>query len=147
MKNRMISIPEDLDVRLRLENNASKLIADLLYDHYRYDLSGTRDLSMAKRILEEEKQKINDVKCKELEIIDQKLDKVLTEEQVEQHMKDVQEEKEKTKILDWNTYFVAEIGRYMKPYEIEEFKKLSSEMNLFKYIDLVKARGEIKDGA
>lgn len=61
MKNKTISIPEELDEKLKLENNASKLITDLLENYYKKSVEYSAE-EKEKRMKEEKERELLETK-------------------------------------------------------------------------------------
>lgn len=107
MKNRMISIPEELDEKLKLENNASKLITDLLENHFKRSVEFSAE-EKEKLMKEEQERSLAETKKekdKEMNI------KLCFQEEVGRAMTDV----------EYNSYIVdREMGKVISLWEFIE---------------------------
>lgn len=137
MKNKMISIPEELFDLLKLENNASKLISSLLFDYYKANKENEQDLDKELEILKQ--KRINALKVIEEEEKKIHFRKEIIEKQREVEVKaqEVNQAKEDEKLKNIKLTFLEETGREMSEEEIAEFlDRIDKErgFNLFYYI-------------
>jgi hypothetical protein len=91
MANRYISLPDELNDKLKLEENASGLITKLLTDHYFLVTSPMEKLEEVKKDIEKRNQeaeslqiKINEMERKKEEIVNRELEKEATKEDSEE---------------------------------------------------------------
>jgi ABC-type phosphate transport system auxiliary subunit len=87
MTNRMITIPEDLNDKLKLEENASKLIQQLLNNHYNLIQTPKEKLDEVKHEIEKKTQeaealinKVNAMELKKAEILNNQIAEAAKEE-------------------------------------------------------------------
>ncbi|MEX2017020.1 MAG: hypothetical protein WD876_00935 [Candidatus Pacearchaeota archaeon] len=96
MAQRYIYLPDDLNEKLKKEENVSRLIQRLLFDFYKYNTTDLEEIGQKIKALNEKKElgadELNS-EIKKLQIIQ---DRVKAEERTEQEFKNKKEQKEQS---------------------------------------------------
>ena len=144
MANRQITIPDEINLKLRLEDNASFLITKLLIEHYKNTEISKSDLNKVKEQMIKEKEAKDASFNKELEKLDYELIKTKREKEATKQQQDVIKQKEEEKIKNIQSIAIDELGRALTKKELSEY--LNNEYNnIFAYIDEIKSSADFEN--
>lgn len=142
MRNKTISVQEEIWDKLKEEDNASFLINKLLRAHYLTNSNSKEDLINKEKRIIDELQSFNEEKKLELNKVELEVKKIesieLTKEQKEEKEKLKQEEKE----IYVQSIAIQELKRELTREELKEYFELmrDNKTNIYLFLDIIKQR-------
>ena len=138
MINKTISIPEEVNNKLKTEENASALITKLLIQHYKYNIDSIDELKERLDVLNKNKQELlSNLDMEQEQIIAKK---EILEKQIELTIKEKEDKEKKTLAKEESIMktFKDFAGRDITREELNEYQErliFEKGFNLFRYLD------------
>ena len=142
---KMISIPYELNEKLKNEENASGLITQLLEKYYKTNVKSVPEIESRQRQIEEERRKFQEKYSEDYAILENKKQVIKKEVESEEEIKERQRKKRTEMINNILNSFKEEVGREMSKEELSGYlERFEHEkgFNFFVYLDELK---EIKE--
>lgn len=139
-----IYLPDELCLKLKEEQNASGLIANLLFDYYKTKIPKTIE-ELEREIREKENNliTIKTIKQKEIETIEGKKKELEQQEKTEKEIKEEQEQKLNQKRENIIKEFKSELQREPTEKEINNYLlriEQGEKINIYTYIEEIKEK-------
>lgn len=145
MINKTISIPNELHEKLSKEENASGLIASLLYQHYKLSVKSIVEIEERQKSIEEERRKFQEKYSEDYAVLENRKQVIKKEVETEEETREKKRKLREEKINNICAWFKEETGREMEKEELSSYLyRLENEQgfNFFKFIDEVKEKGQ-----
>jgi hypothetical protein len=140
MANRYISLPDELNDKLKLEENASGLITKLLIDHYSLVTSPIEKLEEVKREIEKRSQEANSLQIK-IDEMQRRKDEIVEQElQKETNKEDSEEVWERRKRLQREAFNNYEVEKDKAEELFLEFFNLLREKKVSNIIEFMQSK-------
>jgi hypothetical protein len=140
MANRYISLPDELNKRLKQEENASELIQRLLFSYYNLVQSPQDKLEEIKKEIEIKEQQATSLQLKVNEM-ERKKEQIINERIKEEEVKEVSEERRlKLRALHKEAFFTYEINRDDVELLLDEYYSLLNKHQISSIIEYMQLK-------
>jgi hypothetical protein len=143
MINKTISLPNELHEQLLKEENASGLIASLLYQHYKLSVKSISEIEERQKAIEEERKKFQEKYSEDYAILENRKQLIKKEVETEEQTRERQRKLREEKVNNILSFFKEELGREMEKEELSAYLyRLDNEkgFNFFKFIDEIREK-------
>lgn len=143
MPNKNISLPQALILKLESEENASGLIASLLFQHYKTSVKSIVEIEERQKEIEEERQKSQEKYSEDYAILENRKQIIKKEVETEEQTRDKQKKIREEKVNNILDFFKEETGREMSKEELSDYLyRLDNEkgFNFWRFMDEVRGK-------